>query len=1151
MKKCLYIQALLFLLPTISRSTVGQQIFDYPLTYTITKDVVVYSSTSYAFGEVMVGINNGWTNGNASGAVKINQTIKYNNYNYTVGRLAKWAFRENTQMTSISIPNTIKTIEQEAFYNCTSLRAVTITPHTDYNSIAQSAFYGCESLESVDFSGTTLYVGENAFYGCRNLQSFPFEKVPYISNSSFYGCETLSSITLNMENIGNNAFENCTSLSSVTFTSNQLNIGSNAFKGCEKLRRVTSYMDSEHFTSLPSDNCFSGISPKAVLYVPNGMKSYYENDANWHAAFPQIQAIAPSLGETFSADIPVGNQTMRLTFEVINVENMEVEITSSECNITSSIDLILPTEISYLDWDFSIVGIRASVFTDIQNIQTITVGWRQPFDVSNNFSNIPVDAILYVPAGTKNRYEAIESWQNFSQIVEMGPISVGDITSMVGLNVNLPVVLNNTDIIKGIQFKLTLPQGASLKETDGELNVSLTERTEGMTIMGRKDPDSENSYLFILFSLDGNPITGNEGAIVNADLEIDLNAPVGKCNMVIEDVRMATSTFNTLTPDATSSELKILTDIRDIEFVEPEVKTLCISQWDLNDDEELDTKEAAEVNNLGDVFAGNTDITSFDELRYFTGLTAISSQDFNGCTNLSSIVIPRNVTTIEEGAFDDCKQLSSISVDDNNSVYDSRNNCNAIINTASNTLVFGCVNTVIPNSVEAVGSNAFKDLSNLTSLDIPNSVTTIGQGAFNGCYGLTLLDIPNGVTTIGQDAFNGCYGLTLLNIPESVTSIGHNAFGGCLGLNSIVVDENNTHYDSRNNCNAIIESETNNLLLACVNTTIPNTIAAIGNDAFRNLSGITSLIIPNQVESIGENAFNGCNNLKVVKLKNTTPIAINANVFSNRANASLYVPIESVNNYINSSSWNTFKVIKGYPNGDVNQDGVTDVVDVVDIARYVVSTPRTVFDENLADLNYDDLVSVADAVVLVNEIAGNTNWSLARKISQDNYDDLLSLTENEDQTLSLQLDGNGHYVAFQFDLILPVNVDVAQMRLNSLRKQKHQLLFNKVSERLWRVVALSTSNQEFVGSSGELLNIMLDGITSNDVLIENIHFITAEGIDVSFNAISLSTDGTTTGISRMSNDKDHQQRVYNLNGQLLPAPNKNVNIIGGKKVIVK
>jgi len=1137
MKKYLFILISNILFPLVGNSTVGQRIYISPLYYTITQDVTVYSSTSYALGEVMVGLQDGWGNGNASGNVTLSRTVKYNGYDYTVGRIGKWAFRDNTKMTSVTTPHTVRTIGNEAFMNCTALKTVTITPFSEinstilsWNSISPNAFKGCESLETIEYKGPNLYISESAFYGCKSLKSFPFDKLPSISNSAFYGCESLSDITLNMVNIGDNAFVNCTSLASVTFTANQLNIGSDAFKGCGKLRRVTSYMDAEHFTSLPSEKCFSGISTKAVLYVPNGMKSYYENDANWHAAFPQIKAIAPSLGETFSADIPVGNQTMRLTFEVTNVENMEVEITSSECDITSPIDLIIPSEISYLDWDFSIVGIRSSVFTSIQNIHSVTVGWRQPFDVADNFTSIPDDAVLYVPAGTKHRYEAIESWQNFSQIVESSPISVGDITSMVGSDVNIPVFLNNTDIIKGIQFKLTLPRGVSLKEKeDGELNVSLTDRTDGMTIMGRKDPDSENSYLFLLFSLDGNPLNGNEGAILNADLEIDPNASLGKCNMIIEDVRMATSTFNTITPDAASSELVILSDVRNIDFTDMKVKKLCLSQWDLNDDEELDTKEAAQIISLGDVLAGNTDITSFNELQYFTGLTTISSGDFMNCTNLSSVIIPRNVTTIEEGAFDDCKQLSSISVDENNKIYDSRNNCNAIINTETNTLELGCVNTVIPNSVETIGSNAFKDWSNLTSLDIPNSVTTIGQGAFSGCYGLTVL-----------------------NIPESVTFIAEDAFYGCRGLSSIVIEDNNKVYDSRDNCNAIVETGTNKLLMACINTTIPSSITAIGKDAFRDLSGIVSLVIPDQVTSIGENAFDGCNNLKIVKLKNVTPIVVSDNVFSNRANTSLYVPIESVNEYINSNSWNTFKVIKGYPDGDVNQNGETDVVDVVDIARYVVSTPRGVFDENLADLNYDDQVNVADAVVLVNEIAGDINWSRSmRRVLQDDHNDLLSLTENGDHTLSLQLDGSSHYVAFQLDLITPANVDVAEIRLNSLRKQKHQLFYNKVNERKWRVVALSTSNREFEGSSGELLNIMLDGFTSNDVLVDNIHFVTAEGIDVPFDNICLSKEGATTGINNRYADTDHQKRIYNLKGQRLTAPDKNINIKDGKKVINK
>ena len=574
-------------------------------------------------------------------------------------------------------------------------------------------------------------------------------------------------------------------------------------------------------------------------------------------------------------------------------------------------------------------------------------------------------------------------------------------------------------------------------------------------------------------------------------------------DITIEDVHMATSTFNTLYPAAASSELLIESNVRNIDFADANVKAICVSNWDVNHDGELDTDEAASVTNLNNAFKRNTEIATFEELRYFTGLTTIRSLDFDGCSSLASVVIPNSVTNVENGAFSGCTTLSSIIIDEGNTKYDSRDNCNAIIETETNTLILGCVNTVIPNSI----------------------------------------------TTIGEYAFDSCIGLTALIIPNNIISIEENAFYGCLGLESIVVDAANTVYDSRDNCNAIIETGTNTLVLACVNTVIPNSITAIGNSAFRNFKGLTTLVLPENLASIGEYAFDGCSNLTIVKLKNATPINIQGNVFSNRSKATLYVPMGSLNDYMAANCWNEFKAIKAYPDGDVNHDGETDVVDVVDIARFVVSTPRDAFDEYLADLNYDDLVNIADAVTLVNVIAGDVNFVSRRSAIISN--DVLTLTENANQSLSLSLEGNGQFTAFQLDLILPNDLDVSSILLNSQRKQKHQLLYNKVSDGKYRVTALSTSNRVFLGSAGELINIAIDGRVTGDVMIDNIHFVTVQGNDIPFNTVYLNGSSTTRieGLDGESIKKD--QQIYNLNGQRVAVPRKGINIIGGKKVIVK
>ena len=146
-------------------------------------------------------------------------------------------------------------------------------------------------------------------------------------------------------------------------------------------------------------------------------------------------------------------------------------------------------------------------------------------------------------------------------------------------------------------------------------------------------------------------------------------------------------------------------------------------------------------------------------------------------------------------------------------------------------------------------------------MTIGNSVKSIGESAFAYCSGLTSVTIGNSVTSIGDRAFDQCSGLTSVTIPNSVTTIGEEVFGNCSRLNSVIVDKNNGTYDSRDNCNAIIKTSTNKLIVGCKNTTIPNSVTSIGDRAFYGCSELTSVTIPNSVTSIGESAFYGCSGL--------------------------------------------------------------------------------------------------------------------------------------------------------------------------------------------------------------------------------------------------------------------------------------------------
>ena len=262
------------------------------------------------------------------------------------------------------------------------------------------------------------------------------------------------------------------------------------------------------------------------------------------------------------------------------------------------------------------------------------------------------------------------------------------------------------------------------------------------------------------------------------------------------------------------------------------------------------------------------DCSSLTSITIPNSVTSIGMQAFSGCS-LTSITIPRSVTNIAAGALEDCPSITSIYVEAGNAKYDSRNNCNGIIETETNTLVSGCQNTIIPNSVISIGYRTFLRCSNLASITIPNSVTSIGDYAFSGCSGLTSISIPNSVTSIANGAFSGCSGLTSVNVGNSITNIGNYAF-------------------------------------AC--------------------TGLTSITIPNSVTSIGDGAFYGCSGLTSVTVESSVPVSINAYTFFNRQNATLFVPKGSKAAYEAAHYWKEFK--------EIVEIGTPDDINAVDVSEY-------------------------------------------------------------------------------------------------------------------------------------------------------------------------------------------------------------------------
>ena len=235
-------------------------------------------------------------------------------------------------------------------------------------------------------------------------------------------------------------------------------------------------------------------------------------------------------------------------------------------------------------------------------------------------------------------------------------------------------------------------------------------------------------------------------------------------------------------------------DKENIQFEDLQVKAICCKNWDTNNDGELSYAEAAAVETIGTVFSGNTNIIAFTELKYFTGITEIPANAFEGCTalwkvkipeqtafigtyafkgtkNLTNITIPNQMTSIGEYAFSNCF-ITNLFIPDNITSIGER----AFESCASLTSV------TIPDSVTEIGDYAFCDCSSLPNISIPNSVTSIGERGFYGCTSLTSATIGNSVTSIGVCAFCNCTSLASITIPDSVTSIEENAFGKCTSL---------------------------------------------------------------------------------------------------------------------------------------------------------------------------------------------------------------------------------------------------------------------------------------------------------------------------------------------------------------------------------
>lgn len=681
-----------------------------------------------------------------------------------------------------------------------------------------------------------------------------------------------------------------------------------------------------------------------------------------------------------------------------------------------------------------------------------------------------------------------------------------------------------------------------------------------------------------------------------------------------------------------------------LDISDEHVKSICLDKWDTNNDGIFTEEEAAAVTSIGDTFKNNTDIVSLDVLQYFTGLDSISRYAFYGCTNLASVIIPESVDSIFPHAFRDCPSLTSLNipanvkyindsairntgiteltVDENNTIYDSRNNCNAVIETSTNTLIVGCNSTVIPDNVVTIGAKAFHSNSFITTIELPNSVTSIQNDVFNGCTSLTEIIIPSGVTDIGSNAFKGCTNLvSVTSLATTPPVAGTGAFkninsDATLHVPSVSIEEyrKTEPWSNFGSIVALKDGQNNRFIvndmdvLAGQSFVFPvGMINEIEVTAFQCdvylPEGITLQTKKGKYDiTLDENRKDdhtvtsalqedGAVRIIVASLNNsifseTSGILFNLNLIVAEG-ISATLPITIKNIHISDTSGKETILgdvtanlnVVAYTPGDVNNDGLILVNDVVTAINYILNVTPENFVFAAADMNGDGQILVNDVVQIINTILGvnsakeNGARATITKDADKFYMDDFIIKAGESKQVAIKFDTENvnpanpselNYVAFQFDLCLPKGLTVVKkkemydFKFNDARMGEHTFTSSLQADGSIRVVATSLSNAPFCEKSHDFILFTLtasdDFAGSHKIAIENINFSDKAGEVYKLPvATSRVTDDVVNGISSLDASDNKAIKIYTIDGKCVmkSAIKKGVYIANGKKFYVK
>ena len=876
--------------------------------------------------------------------------------------------------TDITVPSThngypVTAIGDSAFVNC-SYYLTSITLPNSIKTIGTSAFSGCMWLREVTLSNTLTEIGNYAFNNCRSMTEISLPAtLKRMGNSVFDDCRSLSSISLpeGLTHLGEYAFTNCYALTRLHLPSTLTEIGEHAFHTCSELESITVAEGNPKYHS--QGNCLIETESKVLLL---GCKnSVIPSDGSvteiFNSAFTRMKGVTSITvpanvtkicASAFSeceelTSLTIGPDVEQIDYfivarcpklKTITVDsNNETFYSLQNCIVkrgtgTTPDSIVVGCVGSTIPTDASIQTIDMYAFYECYGLTSIVIPDNITY-MRGAFANCSDLVSMTIGTGLTETYNVQYQWNTYKLVeiinhssITMTPGSSG-LPSVYALEVHSEST-SKIDNRNGYLF-YTEPNGTHyLLGYNGEdTHLTLPESYDGESYeIYERAFYSRHDLTGVTFSAGVSAI--GEKAFYYCDGITSLSIP-STCTVVGNSAFLGCDSLESL---YVASEL-------------------------------IDHSAFYSCESL-------TDLTIAE------GVTEIRSTAFSCCASLTTITLPDSVTTLGAGAFDHCYMLQSISLgsglesmDDNpflqafrrSSITISNENphyqviSNCLIDTRTKTLVVACNNSTIPSAdfvekigygafyachqmesvvipdwitdvdsqafahcytltdvtigsglqklpnnaffgcvlleeisipatIDTIGAYAFSHCFSLRDVAISNSVTAIKDGAFGSCMALQTLTIPSSVTSIGSATFSYCESLTQMTIPDSVTSLGSEIFSYCPSLTqitigsgvqtigtpllrkpaenlSITVSTNNPYYRVIGNC--LVDLTTQTVIQGLPSSTIPTdaNVTAIGQYAFLEIDGLTSIVIPDNIETVSYDAFVHCNDLTTIVIR--------------------------------------------------------------------------------------------------------------------------------------------------------------------------------------------------------------------------------------------------------------------------------------------